>query len=556
MADDDDTDLVDGVKKKRVVVLGTGWGAVPILKNIDTNKYEVICVSPRNYFLMTPLLPSVAVGTVETRTVCESIRSLSLGKRIKYVEAEATDIDPKNKVIRCNKNTELHGDLDHRRTSAELKLDPGKTSSSRAIQDSTRARPNFELEYDYLVVAIGAENQTFNTPGVTKHAHFLKELPDARRIRAAVSDAFESAVQPGQTEEERKRLLHFVVVGGGPTGVEFAAELNDLVNEDLRHFHHKLVRSDVRISLIEALPTVLGVYDKTVQEYTMKHFKRENIDVLANTFVKEVRAEATVVQKKGEKQLQEIPCALVVWATGIKTRPIINNLMKAIGDTVQTNRRALLTDQYLEVKGAPGMYALGDCATIEVPKMLASVKELFEEGDVIKDNALSLEEFHNLVKSKRDKYPQLEFYIDSIENAFAEGDTNKDGKLSLEEFTKLLERIDKKIKILPATAQVANQEGIYLAKYLNAIEADKDNAKETFKPFRYRHMGSLAYIGSDEAIIDLTGTSLFNIALGGRNAFFLWRSFYFTECFTARTKLLLFADWLRAKIFGRDISRV
>ena len=88
-----------------------------------------------------------------------------------------------------------------------------------------RVRPQFDMKYDYLVVAIGSENNTFNTPGVEEHAHFLKEILDARRIRSAISDAFESAMIPSQTEEERKRLLHFVVVGGGPTGVEFAAEV-------------------------------------------------------------------------------------------------------------------------------------------------------------------------------------------------------------------------------------------------------------------------------------------------------------------------------------------
>jgi NADH:ubiquinone reductase (non-electrogenic) len=81
------------------------------------------------------------------------------------------------------------------------------------------------MNYDVLVVAIGSENNTFNTPGVAEHAHLLKEVPDARRIRSAISDAFESAMTPTQSEEERKRLLHFVVVGGGPTGVEFAAEV-------------------------------------------------------------------------------------------------------------------------------------------------------------------------------------------------------------------------------------------------------------------------------------------------------------------------------------------
>ncbi len=93
------------------------------------------------------------------------------------------------------------------------------------------------MKYDKLVVAIGSENNTFNTPGVEEHAHFLKEVLDARRIRSAISDAFESAMTPNQTPEERKRLLHFVVVGGGPTGVEFAAEVR------CSHIDSKVYRS-------------------------------------------------------------------------------------------------------------------------------------------------------------------------------------------------------------------------------------------------------------------------------------------------------------------------
>lgn len=82
------------------------------------------------------------------------------------------------------------------------------------------------MKYDVLVVAVGADNNTFNIPGVEEHAHFLKEILDARRIRSAISDAFESAMTPTQKIDERRRLLHFVIVGGGPTGVEFAAEVS------------------------------------------------------------------------------------------------------------------------------------------------------------------------------------------------------------------------------------------------------------------------------------------------------------------------------------------
>ena len=109
-----------------------GWGAVSILKHIDTKNYEVVCISPRNYFLMTPLLPAVSVGTIETRTVIESIRSL-IGPRIQYIEAHCVNVDVKGKVITCNSTEE--NPISATDQSKSVK-DQGGTSS-RVIKDSS-----------------------------------------------------------------------------------------------------------------------------------------------------------------------------------------------------------------------------------------------------------------------------------------------------------------------------------------------------------------------------------------------------------------------------------
>mmetsp|Transcript_2738 Transcript_2738/g.4409 ORF Transcript_2738/g.4409 Transcript_2738/m.4409 type:complete len:476 (+) Transcript_2738:3-1430(+) len=371
-------------RKERIVVLGTGWGAVACMAKLDPFKYEIVCVSPRNYFVMTPLLPSVTVGTVEPRTVVESIRNVC--PHVKFVEAECTGLDHTKKTI------------------SVTPLDEKMTSSSRAIKDSTRTRPAFEIGYDKLVVAVGAENNTFGTPGVYEHAHFLKEIVDARRIRAAVIDAFESACNPGQTDAERQRLLNFVVVGGGPTGVEFAAELADLVHQDLQATFPQ-IKNQVKIQLVEAMETVLSMFDKRISEYTEQNFKRESIDVLSNTFVKEVREREIIIQRKGSKTLESIPCSLVVWATGIKCRPIVNKLREAIGLKIQNNFRGLLTDEFLEVVGCKDIYSLGDCATI-VPKTLASnIQAMFDEADVDRDGGVSLSEFKAWTENKINEYP-------------------------------------------------------------------------------------------------------------------------------------------------------
>jgi len=125
-----------------------------------------------------------------------------------------------------------------------------------------------------------------------------------------------------------------------------------------------------------------------------------------------------------------------------------------------------------------------------------------------------------------------------------------------------LEKADQKIRALPATAQVASQQGRYVADLLNQVTDLKatDLEEKKLKPFRYKHMGALAYVGGDEAVLDFTGSKpildLFSLKpLSGRGAAYLWKSFYFTEMFTGRTKTLLAFDWVRTQVFGRDISR-
>jgi NADH:ubiquinone reductase (non-electrogenic) len=507
-----------------------------------------------------PAVPSVTVGTVEPRTVVECVRTLF--PWVKFVEAECTGLDPKNKTLKLTNST--------------------NQSSSRVVADSAKSRPGFELSYDKLVVAVGAENNTFGTPGVEKHAHFLKEISDARRIRSAVTDAFESAANPGQTDAERRRLLNFVVVGGGPTGVEFAAELADLVHEDLKSSFPQL-KGMVTIRLVEAMETVLSMFDAKISEYTMEHFKTERIEVLNHTFVKEVKQNEVMINKKGTKEVYGIPASVVVWATGIKCRPIINSMKEAIGP-VQNNFRGLLTDRYLKVIGAEGIYSLGDCATIHNNQLTAQIEDLYKGALALsgeKAKGVTPDAFKKFIEQNVEAYPQLSFLAntDAAEVEFKKADRNKDNILVLDEFKAALQSVDRKIKILPATAQVAAQEGKYLAKQFNQhpvpqglqdggstiawLRKQYNSFKypDGIKPFQYNHMGSLAYIGGDEAAADMRGAAdniLDKLGLSvasGKGVFLLWRSFYLSESFTLRTKTLLFMDWVRCKIFGRDISR-
>ncbi|KAJ1921330.1 NADH:ubiquinone oxidoreductase [Mycoemilia scoparia] len=318
---------------KTLVILGTGWGAATVLKNVDTDKYNVVVVSPRNYFLFTPLLPSCTVGTIENRSIMEPIRHITRHKSrdVTVYEANCTDVNPQTNEITIQGFTDVQAE-----------------------------RPKTVLKYDYLVMAVGAMNNTFNTPGVEKYACFLKEIWDAKKIRQKLMDCIETAAYKGQTPKERKRLLHMVVVGGGPTGVEYAGELYDFMTDDLRYWYPELVE-DVKITLVEALPNVLPMFDKKLIEYTQNTFKENSINILTKTMVKEVK-ETTITVQDENKNLVEIPYGLIVWATGNKARAVTEKLRSKISKDDQSSPRGLVVDDYLRVKGVKNIWALGDCS--------------------------------------------------------------------------------------------------------------------------------------------------------------------------------------------------
>lgn len=322
--------------KKTIVVLGSGWGATSLLKSIDTEEYNVVVISPHNYFLFTPLLPSVTVGTLDGRSIVQPIRHTTRFKtrEVKVYEAECEYVDPVNKTVTFQDKSEVKGQT-------------GKIT----------------IPYDYLVYSVGTENQTFGIEGVKKHACFLKELNDAEKIRARLIDCLETAALKGQTEEEIDRLLHMVVVGGGPTGIEYAAELRDFVESDLIRWYPE-VAGKLRVTLIEALPNILPMFSQTLIKYTESTFKENAIDILTKHMVKDVD-DRDVLVKTPSGEDRKIPYGLLVWAAGNTARPLTRQLMSSLPDA-QKNRRGLEVDDHLRLKGAENsIFALGDATATQ-----------------------------------------------------------------------------------------------------------------------------------------------------------------------------------------------
>ena len=421
----------------------------------------------------------------------EPVRSILRHKKatVKYYEADATKIDAERKVVLINDDSEVKGE-----------------------SCST------EVPYDLLVVGVGAENATFGIPGVKEHSCFLKEVGDAQKIRKRIMDCVETATFKDQSPDEQKRLLHMVVVGGGPTGVEFAGELQDFFQEDLKKWIPE-IESNFHVTLVEALPNVLPMFSKQLIDYTESTFKSENISIRTKTMVKNVTdkyIEAEYVAPDGTKKLERIPYGLLVWATGNAVRPVVKDLMSQLPAQADS-RRGLSVNEFLVVNGSENIWAVGDCA---IANYAPTAQVASQEG------AFLARLFNSLARTD-----EIQAQLSHLSAAQAASKSK-----------------DERDEIFADIKAAQNQ--------LRRIKQ--------IGPFEYSHQGSLAYIGSEKAVADVSFfggggkgwlKGVGDIASGGTMTYLFWKSAYLNMCFSTRNRVLVVVDWMKAKMFGRDVSR-
>ncbi|GKT53480.1 pyridine nucleotide-disulfide [Colletotrichum tofieldiae] len=471
-------------KRERVVVLGSGWAGYAFARELDPKKYERILVSPRSYFVFTPLLASTSVGTLEFRSILEPVRRLNLDS---FHEAWADDIDFSKKLIRVEKVT-------------------SEDATSRTLPAKEPHLPKGEVidvPYDKLVISVGAYSQTFGIEGVKEYANFLRDIGDARSIRLRVLQCFEKADWPTTTDEQRRKMLHFAVVGGGPTGIEFAAELHDLIHDDLSKLYPHLMEF-VGITIYDIAPKVLPMFDQQLASYAEDLFRRQGIKVKTEHHLQRIRPDEddthnTLKLKIKEHGDEEVGAGIVVWSTGLMQNPLIQTIMKK------------------ELRNP-------DAAAEGEGKETARILKAERGGGIVTDSRLRV----------RLDDPKDEKAV--LPDVYSIGDCSV-----LESGT------------LPATAQVASQQAVYLAKTLNKVAAlggvEPGDEKQT-KPFKFRNLGTMAYLGSWRAIHQSSADEL-----KGRAAWILWRCAYLTKSMSIRNKILVPVYWFITWVFGRGISR-
>lgn len=534
----DDDDCEENKKRKdkpRLVILGGGWGGVALLKELNPDDYHVTVISPANYFLFTPMLPSATVGTLELKSLVEPIRRILARTRGHFIRGKAEDVCFSERLVEVSQ------------------------------VDALGKPVHFYVPYDKLVVAVGSQTNPHGVKGLDR-CYFLKDIRDARKIRNQVIQNLELACLPTTSDEERRRLLSFVISGGGPTGVEFAAELYDLLNEDLTKFFPKLLRNEISVHLIQSRGHILNTYDEAVSKYAEERFARDHINVLTNSRVTEVKQDSIVFTQKGEDGkvvTKELPMGFCLWSTGVAQTDFSQKLADKLGD-FQNNRHALETDTHLRLNGAPlgDVYAIGDCSTVQNNVTDSIVTFLqgmsWKHGKDPQSLALHFSDWRNVAAQVKRKFPQAANHLKRLDKLFAEFDKDQSGTLDFGELRELLKQIDSKLTSLPATAQRAHQQGQYLAHKFNKMahaapglqandirDGDLDDA--VYKAFEYHHLGSLAYIGNS-AVFDLGGG--WNLS-GGLWAVYTWRGAYFAQSVSFRTRMLMMMDWTKRGLFGR-----
>lgn len=284
--------------RPRLVVVGTGWAGFYIAQYIDANKYAVTTISPRRTSAYTPLLASAACGQFNFYLAEEPIRSKSRSAQ-KFIKANVLDVDFNAKTVRC----------------------------APAFDDDPQlSQQEFDVEYDILVLAPGCVPNTFNTPGVPEHALFMKNVSDAMAVRKLLFDLLEKASLPNMTASQIRSLLHIAIVGGGPTGIELTAELDDLAKREVRDLYPD-VADQIHISIYDVAPHILSAYDRKLHEYASESLTRRKVAIETSSTIQRVDRDALYLKDQGRV---EYGMLIWVWNTSTPFFPFIYLLLMSL----------------------------------------------------------------------------------------------------------------------------------------------------------------------------------------------------------------------------------
>ncbi|MCC5617089.1 NAD(P)/FAD-dependent oxidoreductase [Nostoc sp. CHAB 5836] len=399
----------------QVVIVGGGFGGLYAAKALNAANVNVTLIDKRNFHLFQPLLYQVATGTLSPSDISAPLRSVfSKSKNTKVLLGEVNDIDPKAQQV-------ILGD--------EV------------------------VPYDTLIVATGANHSYFGKDNWKEVAPGLKTVEDAIEMRRRIFGAFEAAEK--ETDPEiRRAWLSFVIVGGGPTGVELAGAIAELAYKTLKEDFRSINTSETKILLLQGgdriLPHIAPVLSKSAAASLQK------LGVELHTHTRVTNIEDDIVTFKQGDELIEIASKTILWAAGVQGSPMGKVLAESTGVGCDPSGRVIVEPD-LSIKSYNNIFVIGDLANF----------------------------------------------------------SHQDGKL------------------LPGVAPVAKQQGEYVGKLIQGRLQG-----QTLPPFHYNHVGSLAMIGQNLAVVDLGF-----IKLTGFLAWAFWLLVHIYFLIEFDTKLLVVFQW-------------
>ncbi|MED3549537.1 NAD(P)/FAD-dependent oxidoreductase [Cytobacillus praedii] len=305
------------MRKAKIVILGAGYGglmtATRLQKAVGTNEAEIVLVNKNSYHYETTWLHEASAGTLHHDRVRYDIKNVIDSNKVDFIQGTAVEI---------------------------------KTEDKKVILE------NGEIDYDYLVVALGGESETFGIKGLKEYAYSIVNVNAARQIREHIEYQFATY----NTKEEKKDERLTIVVGGaGFTGIEFLGELGNRIPELCKEYDVDFQK--VKVICVEAAPMVLPGFDPELVNYAVAHLEKKGVEFRIGTAIKEATPEGIIVGK-GEEEVEEIKAGTVVWAAGIRG----NSIIEKSGFEAMRGRVKVQPD--LRAPGHDNVFIIGDSSLV------------------------------------------------------------------------------------------------------------------------------------------------------------------------------------------------
>ena len=310
--------------RTHVVIIGSGFGGLFAAQKFNNTDVDVTIIDRTNHHLFQPLLYQVATGLLSTGEIAPSTRQIfKAQENVHVVKGEVTDINIEQQIV----TTEL-GAIVRR------------------------------YEYDYLIVAAGAGQSYFGNDHFAEFAPGMKTIDDALEIRARIIGAFERA-ELATDKEQRERLLTFVIVGAGPTGVELAGQVAEMAHRTLRDEYSNFDTNSAKVVLLDGAPQVLPPFGKRLGRNAQRQLEKLGVTVKLNAIVTDITKDSVTYKSTQDDTIETIPCFCKIWSAGVAASPLGKLIADQTGVEIDRAGRVMVNPD-LSVGDHNNVFVIGD----------------------------------------------------------------------------------------------------------------------------------------------------------------------------------------------------